>query len=126
MASKLHIGFLLLPILFIIGGCNKSDSQSTPVQLTVNPPTPDLEPTKTELDSLSGQHQTGELFIRYKGASSELKKWTIQSPFEIIVSKEYIEVHFSGSYYIDNEKTPPGKKRLFIKKQDINMIFLSE
>lgn len=107
-------------------GCNKSGSQSTPVQLNVTPAATDNQPPKTELTSLAGQHDTGELFIRYQGASTELKKWTIQSPFEIIISREYIEVHFSGSYYIDNEKTSAGNKRLFIKKQDINMIFLSE
>lgn len=96
---------------------------STVTDLT-EPPAP--APAPPELDELKGAHTKGKLFLRYSVSNGDIKKWNINAPYEIKVTDAYIEVLFSGNYYIDGVATGEGKKRLFIKKENIHTIFVAE
>lgn len=88
-------------------------------------PEPDPIP-KNELLAIAGSHKTGKLFLRYNVTADEVKKWNILAPFEVKIEKDYLEVSFSGNYYMDGEPTGKGRKHLFIKKENIRTILLSE
>ncbi len=81
---------------------------------------------ETELDNIKGKHTTGKLYLRYDNNTAEMKKWTILAPYEVSIHSNYIEVKFSGNYYMDGEPTGDGEKKLFIKKKDLKTILVSE
>jgi len=81
---------------------------------------------EAELDSIEGKHTTGKLYLRYDNNTKEMKKWTILAPYEVKLHSNYIEVKFSGNYYMDGEPTGDGEKKLFIKKKDLKTILVSE
>ncbi len=105
----------------------ENTSEPVPVVTTLSAPTPaPVIEENSELDAIAGKHETGKLFLRYNVSSDEIKKWNILAPYEINLDQEYIEITFSGNYYMDGEPTGKGKKRLYIKKENIRTILVSE
>ena len=119
------LALIALPMLALISSCEKAPSSST-TYVTHEAGTSGNTTAAASLQSIAGQHSSGKLYIRYAAHQDEMKKWTIPAPFEVKVSPDYLEVNFTGVYYLDGDATGPGKKRLFIKQSTIHSIFLSE
>lgn len=112
--------------------CEKQPASST-TYITNNEPAkvednndPKTKKQPSELASVAGQRSSGKLYLRYTINTNEVKKWTILAPYEIKLHEHFIEVSFTGNYYMDGEPTGNGEKKLFIKKEDIKTILVSE
>lgn len=126
--------FSILSICACLISCEKPTTSTTyitnneiPVadQPQINTLEIDTE-THSEIESIAGKHSTGKLYLRYDNNTQEMKKWTILAPYEVTIHTNYIEVKFSGNYYMDGEPTGDGQKKLFIKKKDLKTILVSE
>ena len=111
--------------------CREQPSSSTTYISHQAPEVKEPSPQETtskapELESVAGKHSTGKLYLRYNDNTKEMKKWTILAPYEVTLHDAYIEIKFTGDYYIDGEPTGDGEKKLFIKKEDVRSILVSE
>ena len=134
MTAKPLITFSLLSLCACLSSCEKPAASvtyithnETPVSEVIEEEVlPDTLVMDSELDSIEGKHSTGKLYLRYDNNTAEMKKWTILAPYEVRIHSNYIEVKFSGNYYMDGEPTGDGEKKLFIKKKDLKTILVSE
>ena len=117
---------LFLPAFTLISSCEKAATSSTTYVTNEVDSASNNGSSEASLQGISGSHSTGKIYIRYAAHQDEMKKWTIPAPFEINITPGYLEVNFTGVYYLDGEPTGPGKKRLFIKQSTIHSVFLSE